>query len=81
MTPLAVPLLDADEGNDDANEEGSPGNHEGDPVKPTATTTTGSLQAPPLTTTLDDQLRLLAAGATVHDCPHCECCSGSLLVV
>ncbi|KAL7057004.1 hypothetical protein AAHC03_018956 [Spirometra sp. Aus1] len=26
---------------------------------------------------LEDQLRLLA----VHDCPHCECCSGSLLVV
>ncbi|VDN42289.1 unnamed protein product [Dibothriocephalus latus] len=26
---------------------------------------------------LEEQLRLLA----VHDCPHCECCSGSLLVV
>uniref|UniRef100_A0A5K3FCT2 GOLGA2L5 domain-containing protein n=1 Tax=Mesocestoides corti TaxID=53468 RepID=A0A5K3FCT2_MESCO len=30
-------------------------------------------------TSLDDQLRQLAA--TTHDCPHCECCSGSLLVV
>lgn len=28
---------------------------------------------------LDEQLRQYVSA--VHDCPHCECCSGSLLVV
>lgn len=36
---------------------------------------TGSIEG----ASLDDQLRRYVSA--VHDCPHCECCSGSLMVV
>lgn len=30
---------------------------------------------------LHHRLSIIAAAGPLHDCPHCECCTGSLLVV
>ncbi|VDL14450.1 unnamed protein product [Hymenolepis diminuta] len=71
--------IELDTQNQDSETEDADTDAEGTEHGHKARRVTENGQAAGVPVTLDDQLRQYVS--SVYDCPHCECCSGSLLVV